>query len=228
MFIRRFPKNEQPWLARVKNGEVTDSISLKDMGIASSDGLDCASDPNVMEGVMRYAFTHYPAMEGNYGLVLWGHGSGWLIEDEKMPMASRAFGVDKGNNRQALQAVKATHGEGYVDMQGLIHYYHTDTSRDFYPEYNIFYDAGDYFRAHAPKDAYQQWRQVLDQTIVECRMAKNWNTDKLWYRKYADFEVTAEKFHGVSMFVPQDPNTGDYAKYNEDIQQMAWYYAVEQ
>lgn len=70
--------------------------------------------------------------------------------------------------------------------------------------------------------------EVVEQAIVECRMAKNWNTDKLWYRKYADFEVTAEKFHGVSMFVPQDPNTGDYAKYNEDIQQMAWYYAVEQ
>jgi hypothetical protein len=39
--------------------------------------------------------------------------------------------------------------------------------------------------------------------------------------------MTDEKFHGVSMFVPQDPAIGNYAKYNEDIQQMGWYKAVE-
>jgi hypothetical protein len=28
------------------------------------------------------------------------------------------------------------------------------------------------------------------------------------------------------MFVPQDPDKGDYAQYNEDIKQMAWYAAT--
>ena len=38
-------------------------------------------------------------MNGNYGLVLWGHGSGWLIEQEVTPKNSRrGFGVDVGDN----------------------------------------------------------------------------------------------------------------------------------
>ena len=70
VFIRRYNETDQPWLARIKNGEVIDSVSLKDMGITSSDGQNRASDPVVMEGVMRYAFNHYPASTGHYGLVL--------------------------------------------------------------------------------------------------------------------------------------------------------------
>jgi len=46
---------------------------------------------------------------------------------------------------------------------------------------------------------------------------------------YANFEMTQEKFHGVSMFVPQDP-TGKYGKYyaqyNQDIKQLQWCKAV--
>ena len=70
VFVRRDENEKQPWLARIKNGVVTDSVSLSDMGITSSDGENRASDPVVMEGVMRYAYSHYPAMGGNYGLVL--------------------------------------------------------------------------------------------------------------------------------------------------------------
>lgn len=28
------------------------------------------------------------------------------------------------------------------------------------------------------------------------------------------------------MFVPQDPSTGDYARYNEQIKQLEWYAAT--
>ena len=45
----------------------------------------------------------------------------------------------------------------------------------------------------------------------------------MWYKMYTDFTVTVEKYHGVSMFVPQDPALGNYARYNEDIKQTAWY-----
>ena len=96
VFVRRYEETETPWLARIKNGEVTDSVSISDMGIRSSDGLMRASDPVVMEGVMRYAFSHYPASTGHYGLVLWGHGSGWLMKDEVKRRCTRAFGVDYG------------------------------------------------------------------------------------------------------------------------------------
>ena len=333
VFVRRDKTEKMPWLARIKNGVVTDSVSLSDMGITSSDGENRASDPVVMEGVMHYAFSHYPAMDGNYGLVLWGHGSGWLMDNEVKRVNSRAFGVDKGEDgralwmniptmanilkgmphlkfimadccnfmclevlyelrnvcdyvigspaeipdqgapydeivpdmfadgrfytsiidkyyksvngylpltavqssqmeqlaqatHQAMQAVQSNLNGDYADMTGLIHYYHTDDDSDFHPEYNIFYDAGDFFLAHAPQDAYQQWKQSLDQAVVERRNAARWNTDKVWFMKYSDFTVTDAKMHGVSMFVGQNPAKGNYAKYNEDIKKMAWWNAI--
>jgi len=61
-----------------------------------------ATESLVMEGVMHYAFSHYPAADGNYGLVLWGHGSGWLMDNEVKRVNSRAFGVDKGEDGRAL------------------------------------------------------------------------------------------------------------------------------
>ena len=333
VFVRRDKTDKLPWLARVKNGVVTDSVSLSDMGITSSDGENRASDPVVMEGVMRYAFSHYPAMNGNYGLVLWGHGSGWLMKDEVKRVNSRAFGVDCGDNgnglwiniptmanilkgmphlkfimadccnfmcleilyelrnvcdyiigspaeipdqgapydqivpdmfadsrfyasiidkyyqsmrgylpltavqtnqmeqlaqatRQTMQAVESNLSSDYADMTGLIHYYHTDDDSDFHPEYNIFYDAGDFFLAHALQDVYQQWKQSLDKAVVEHRNATIWSTDKPWSMKYSDFTVTDQKMHGVSMFVKQNPAKGNYAKWNEDIKKMAWWNAV--
>ena len=108
-------------------------------------------------------------------------------------------------------------------MTGLIHYYHTDKRRDFHPEYNIFYDAGDFFLSHAPQDVYLQWKQALDKAIVEHRNATCWSTDKPWCMKYSDFTVTDQKMHGVSMFVEQNPAKGNYAKYNEDIKKMDWW-----
>lgn len=333
VFVREYDGAVEPWLARIKNGEVTDSVSLSDMGIRSSDGENRASDPAVMEGVMQYAFSHYPATKGEYGLVLWGHGSGWLMQEEVNQPCTRAFGSDYGSyryshderwiniptlaqilksmphlkfimadccnfmclenlyelrnvcdyiiglpaevpdqgapyydivpdlfadgpfyttiidkyyksvqgclpltavktsemenlaqaTRQAMLAVAEKIGNSYADMTGLIHYYYTDKRFCFYPEYNIFYDAGDFFLTHAPLNVYQQWRKALEQAIVDCRMATQWDTDKPWRLVYSDFTVTKEKFHGVSMFVPQNPSGGNYAIYNENIQQMAWW-----
>ena len=336
VFVRRYNDAEQPWLARIKNGEVTDSVSLAEVGIASSDGQNRASDPVLMESVMHYVFTHYPAMGGNYGMVLWGHGSGWLVKKEVREYCSRGYGVDYGGyvgsqdgrwiniptlakvlknmphlkfimfdccnmmclenlyelrsvtdyiigspaeipdhgapydqivpdlfadgkfyssiidkyytsvqgflpltavqtsemenvahaTRQAMQAVKATIGEDYPDMTGLIHYNYTGKSVIFKPEYNIFYDAGDFFLKHAPQEAYQQWKQALDKAILDHRTATSWKTDMIWRYIYTDFTVTDEKMHGVSMFVPQDPAKGNYAKYNEDIKELEWYRAI--
>ena len=339
VFVCRYKgqSNETPWLGRIKNGEVIDSLSINDMGIVSSDDENRASDPVIMESVMRYVFSHYPATGNNYGLVLWGHGSGWLMKKEVTPRrTSRAFGVDWGDSqnyrdgrwmnittlkgildgmphlkfimadccnfmclenlyelrnnvdyiigspaeipaegapydqivpdmfadgkfytniidkyyqnergylpltavqtsemehvaqatRQALQAVKATMSSQYADMTGMIHYYHTDSSKDFFPEYNIFYDAGDFFLAYAPQEVYQQWKQVLDMAIVDHRNATRWATNKPWSLKYSDFKANDEKMHGVSMFVEQDPAKGTYAQWNEDIKKTAWYSAV--
>lgn len=334
----RFHKERESWIARLKNGEVTDSVSLSDLGIHSSDGVNRACDPGVMNGVMHYAFSKYPAKNDNYGIVIGSHGSGWQMKKEIKHASSRAICVDYGDNsfnefnerwiniptlagvlremphlkfimtdccnmmclenlyelhstcdyligspaeipspgapydqivpdmfkdgnfyktiidkyytsvdgklplvavktsemenvaqatRSALIAVKENIGNDYADMTGLIHYFHMDDSNKFLPEYNVFYDAGDFMHTYAPADVYQQWRQALDKAVVERRMATRWATEKCWEKKYADFEVTAEKFHGVSMYVPQDPSRGDNAQFNEDIKSFEWYKATE-
>ena len=128
--------------------------------------------------------------------------------------------------RQTLQAVKEKTGNGFADMTGLIHYNYTGSNGDFSPDYNIFYDAGDFIRTYAPQDLYLQWRQALDRAIVDRRMATSWKTEKRWDKYYIDFTVTEDKFHGVSMFVSQGPSCGNYGQYNEDIKQMAWYETV--
>ena len=336
VFVRRDIQGEKPWLARVSNGELTDSVSLDDMGIGTGNMQAC--NPDLMEQVIRYAFGHYPA--NDYGLVLGGHSTGWLIGQE--PNITRAFGVDNGdgyansnNNkrwinvptiarvlervphlkfifadccnfmcletmyelrevtdyiigspaeipaegapyeqvipalfekntfcssvidiyyrtqngelplsavktsaieqlasatRYALDLVQAKNGNGYADTQGLIHYGYSGSSIQFHQEYNLFYDAGDFFRSQLSESDYQQWKQALDETVVEKRFAKQWKTCMKWGYIYSDFEITEEKYHGVSMYIPQDPNT-EYGKYyaqnNEDIKQLKWYQSVE-
>lgn len=335
VFVRSYMGCDVPWLARIRNGQVTDSVSLTDLGIKSSDGLMRASDPMVMKGVMRYVFNRYPAATGHYGLVLWGHGTGWLINNE-VKADTRAYGVDTGDHekfekglwiniptlaevlrgmphlkyimgdccnlmclenlyelrdvcdyiigspaeipvqgapydrivpdmfadgqfytsiidkyyesvegtlpltavrtsemehvaqatRKALQAVRDNIGQSYADMTGAIHYYYTGARVDHQQEFNIFYDAGNFFLNHASKEVYQQWREALEKAVVARRMATWWSTDKIWRFFYSDFTVTEENFHGVSMFVPQNPSKGNYAKYNEDIRRLEWYNAV--
>ena len=335
VFVRRDMQGEKPWLARVNNGELTDSVSLDDMGFGKSNMQAC--NPELMEQVMRYAFSHYPANE--YGLVLGGHSTGWLIDEE--PGQTRAFGVDNGDGytysrknkrwmnvptmarvlervphlkfifadccnfmcletmyelrnvtdyiigspaeipaegapyeqiipalfeknafclsvidiyyrtqngelplsavktsaidqlasatRYALDMVQAKIGNGYADTQGLIHYGYSGSSIQFHQEYNLFYDAGDFFRSQLSESDYLQWKQALDKAVIEKRFAKQWRTCMTWRYIYSDFEMTEEKYHGVSMYIPQDANTEYgiyYAQNNEDIKQLKWYQSV--
>lgn len=78
-------------MARIHKGEVIDSVSLVNLGIADPEPMAC--DPEVMETVMDYAFKRYPAIK-DYGLVLWGHGGGWLMQDSIA--GTRGFGRDDG------------------------------------------------------------------------------------------------------------------------------------
>ena len=335
VFVRRDMQGEKPWLARVNNGELTDSVSLDDMGFGKSNMQAC--NPELMEKVMRYAFNHYPANE--YGLVLGGHSTGWLIDEE--PGQTRAFGVDNGDGytysrknkrwmnvptmarvlervphlkfifadccnfmcletmyelrnvtdyiigspaeipaegapyeqiipalfekntfcssvigiyyraqngelplsavktsaidqlasatRYALDMVQAKIGNGYADTQGLIHYGYSGSSIQFHQEYNLFYDAGDFFRSQLSESDYLQWKQALDKAVIEKRFAKQWRTCMTWRYIYSDFEMTEEKYHGVSMYIPQDANTEYgiyYVQNNEDIKQLKWYQSV--
>lgn len=99
---------EIPWLARVKNGQFVDSVSIKDivaemnLNPAKTSVADdpYSSEGQVMEGVLRYAFRKYPSKNNDYALGLWGHGSGWLMRDSVAytAMARKAYGIDNGKN----------------------------------------------------------------------------------------------------------------------------------
>src|SRR5574344_136837 len=64
-----------------------------------------STDPLIMEEVFQWIVTSYPAK--SYGLVLWGHADGWVINndtlrsslvEESSSARKKSFGVDNGNN----------------------------------------------------------------------------------------------------------------------------------
>ncbi|MBR0048785.1 MAG: hypothetical protein IJP74_05635 [Prevotella sp.] len=123
--------------------------------------------------------------------------------------------------RTALKAVDAevrASGSSYPDMSGLIYYY----SRKYQPTANVMYDMNDFMLRYAGS-SYQAWREALDRAVVYKTMATTWETNGMIT---FDFDVTDERYGGLSMFVPQPPSFYNYMTYNENIKKMAWYYAV--
>ena len=109
VYVDRGNSKEIPWLARIQNGQITDSVSFtdiaKEMNLSpaktSTEGDPYASEGQVMEGVIRYAFSKYPAKDDDYALAFFGHGNGWLMRDSVAYTAMarrRAYGVDNGTN----------------------------------------------------------------------------------------------------------------------------------
>lgn len=80
----------KPYLLYFRNGERTDSIPMEE-------GL--TSDPALFESIVRKAFADNPA--NSYGLVLWGHATGWNIKEDSVAYNSwarrKAYGGDIGN-----------------------------------------------------------------------------------------------------------------------------------
>lgn len=336
VFMRRSQNGEEPWLARIEDGQLTGKVTVSEMGIRKDELY--ASDPDVMEKVMSYAFSHYPSVNDDYGLVLWGHAGGWLLQDSVRVETSRGYGVDVGNyiyssqgkwiniptmnqvlsrlphlkfiladccnfmcletlyelrnvadyvigspaeipdtgapyeamapamfeatnyyhaimecyqqhtegnlplsvvktsemehvaqaTKKVLQSIKERNS-GYADLTGLIHYNFLGPDSVCYKEYNIFYDAGHFISRYATTSEYQEWKKVLDTAVIEKCMAYRWRTGKRWDGHYTDFEMSQEAYHGVSLFVPQDPtvkHAEHYADFNNDIFHMQWQYAT--
>jgi hypothetical protein len=121
--------------------------------------------------------------------------------------------------KAVLKNMKAKHGDAfnYPDMTDLIHYYYDYTNKQ------EFYDANDFVLKYADTDDYNTWKQALDKAVVYKKIAYSWDTNKSWPNYYVDFEMTEEKFGGVSMFVP---TWRQKATENKTIKQMGWYYAA--
>lgn len=89
----------KPYMARVKGGVLVDSVAMEESSSA---------DPAVMENVIRQMRTKYPAK--SYGLVLWGHCTGWLFSNDSIPYApKRAYGVDLNPQRHWMNIPSMAH-----------------------------------------------------------------------------------------------------------------------
>ena len=82
-----------PYFLRYKDGVAVDSVAMEET---------LSSDPEVFRSILNKAFDEYPA--NDYGLVLWGHASGWFIKSDSVAFYNQSFtrrnayGVDNGSN----------------------------------------------------------------------------------------------------------------------------------
>lgn len=89
MYVDRISNNEKPFIARITGNS---SHPVDTLFKYSEDFY--TSEPKVFTEILSRIMKLCPAKE--YGLVLWGHASGWCFEKDKR----RAFGIDNGNNSQ--------------------------------------------------------------------------------------------------------------------------------
>ena len=88
VYVDEANSDRTPFLARVKNGELIDTVYMAET---------LTADPEVLETVLRTTKEKYPSK--SYGLLLWGHASGWLISNDSVEYhQSRAYGGDNGYN----------------------------------------------------------------------------------------------------------------------------------
>ena len=81
---------QDPVLLHYRNGELCDSVPM--------DPAAVVCDPATLKAVAKRVFTDYPA--NDYGLVLWGHASGWLFKNDTIAYAGarrRAYGGTNTN-----------------------------------------------------------------------------------------------------------------------------------
>lgn len=152
--------------------------------------------------------------------------------EESYGMAEKKAAADKSMVEKYHASVNGNLPLSVVKMSEMEHVAQATANvmqsvkANFNPEYNFFFDAGDFISRYASESDYQQWKQALDKAVVLKRIGYRWDTANIWRYAFVDFEMTEEKFHGVSMFIPQAPTIGEYAKMNEDIKQMEWAGAI--
>ena len=95
VFVDKASISEKPYIAKIDENGVMEKLYEYQQDFL-------VSDPDNMEEVLRRCITLCPAKE-DYGLVLWGHASGFIIEKDSVDNSiygapRRAYGVDSGTN----------------------------------------------------------------------------------------------------------------------------------
>ena len=118
---------------------------------------------------------------------------------------------------------------GHPQVDSLIYYY----------DHTLF-DMNDFILHHATADDYAQWKQAFNKAVPYSTFTEVWMANFVPYldeyniipQQFRDFDATADRYGGVSMFVPQDPNSVRYyyrtilSLQNSTINQMQWYEAA--
>ena len=113
--------------------------------------------------------------------------------------------------------------------QGIIYYYNYDSDykRNYFPEYGkVMYDMNDMIRASLANEPekYEKWATAFFEAVFYSETSSRWHSNTI--QQPFDFEVTSEKFGGMSMFFPLPKYEQSEHNYNEEIKQMQWYQAV--
>lgn len=95
-FVDGADKTTLPYIISFKNGQriIDTEYQVKEDFYAS--------DPQKMYEILSWIMRKYPSE--SYGLVLWGHASGWIIAQDSVAYDNRtlpikkAYGIDNGNN----------------------------------------------------------------------------------------------------------------------------------
>lgn len=106
---------------------------------------------------------------------------------------------------------------GETDINGVIYYRGNSVTM------KVMADMNDLLMKNiGTGDLYMQWKAAFDKAVVYKAMSEHWLTDGwVWF----DFNVTEERYGGISMFVPQAIYDTMGYDYNRTIKQTQWYYA---
>lgn len=107
--------------------------------------------------------------------------------------------------------------EGYVQADTLVYYFDRN-----------MYDMNDFIRSHAEEDVYQTWKTYFfDKAVVYKTYSDRWMTDGgTPHVNFRDFQMTEERYGGMSMFLRVNPTTPFLRSLNNDINKMEWYEAA--
>lgn len=100
VFIDRSISSEKPFIARITKESKLDTLYKY-----TNDFY--ASDPEKLSEVLKQITQLCPAKE--YGLVLWGHASGWIVESDTIAQR-RAYGIDTSKWMNITQMARALKG----------------------------------------------------------------------------------------------------------------------
>ena len=107
-----------------------------------------------------------------------------------------------------------------INTDGLIYYYSYKVSD---ANEHVMYDMQDFLLRHAKEEDYKEWQDAYRQVVVYKKMSTRW---QVMNTLEFDFEVTEERFGGVSMFIPLPRYEDTLLKYNQLIKKTAWYHAI--